>query len=234
MVDTAPNNHSRRHQVLTRASHSEAPARLRLSCSNPLAKPLTRPQLTAGPRTHFRFHSHSAAWPAKCVPTAMGGAPGPGELETGEWRPLAGVASCPCPCSDAILPKNTTAFQLRLVYQWRIRIRQGGEDPKFPIQPDPTRGHSEWRPTETKNHPPAWGPPPPSSLLQFFISPARSPAPSSATSSLAPSIAVPSASSSYPSSSPSGSRTDARRSSGGQSPQCRRRGSPRWTRRPRG
>ena len=122
-----------------------------------------------------------------------------------ETTRFAGVASCPCPCSDAILPKNTTAFQLRLVYQWRIRIRQGGEDPKFPIQPDPTRGHSEWRPTETKNYPPAWGPPPPSSLLQFFISPARSPAPSSATSSLAPSIAVPSASSSYPSSSPSDS-----------------------------
>ena len=138
MVDTAPNNHSRRHQVLTRASHSEAPARLRLSCSNPLAKPLTRPQLTAGPRTHFRFHSHSAAWPAKCVPTAMGGAPGPGELETGEWRPLAGVASCPC--SDAILPKNTSAFQLRLVYQQRIRIRQGGEDPKTaPAQSSQTR-----------------------------------------------------------------------------------------------
>ena len=93
-----------------------------------------------------------------------------------ETTRFAGVASCPCPCSDAILPKNTTAFQLRLVYQQRIRIRQGGEDPKTaPAQSSQTRLGVTPSGAQPKPKPPAGaGPTSPVFPASVFISPARS------------------------------------------------------------
>jgi hypothetical protein len=124
----------------------------------------------------------------------------------------------------------------------RSQIRQGGEDPKI-TSTRPTRAtpESEWPPTETKNYPPRG----PTSPRFFFYAPLRftlplyiptlalSLPPQQACLLRAACLAV--CLSSYLSNSPSrpGSR-NARRTKSRAQLQCRRRGSPRWTRPPRG